>query len=112
MPSTTLAQASNLLLMSPEDNCLIARVDLKAGDMVSIDGYPVALPGNVRLGHKVARRDLQAGEKVLRYGAIIGSATVSIGIGAHIHTHNLESDYIPTYTLDQDGHHFIGSKAQ
>jgi len=110
MPSTTPAQASNLLLMSREDNCLIARVDLKAGDEVSIDGQPVALPGDVRLGHKVARRDLAPGEKVVRYGAIIGTATAPIAIGAHIHTHNLESDYIPTFTLEQDGNHFIGHK--
>ena len=111
MSSTTPAQAGSLLLMSREDNCLIARVDLKAGDVVAIDGCPVTLPGNVHLGHKVARRDLAPGEKVVRYGAIIGTATAPIAIGAHIHTHNLESDYIPTYTLDQDGHHFIGSKA-
>ena len=111
MSSTTPAQASSLLLMSREDNCLIARVDLKAGDVVSIDNQPVVLPGDVRLGHKVARRDLARGDKVLRYGAIIGTATAPVAIGAHIHTHNLESDYIPTYTLDQDGNHFIGSKA-
>ena len=111
MPSTTPAQVNGLLLMSREDNCLIARVDLKAGDIVSIDGQPVTLPGDVRLGHKVARRDLAPGDKVLRYGAIIGTATAPVAIGAHIHTHNLESDYIPTYTLEQDGNHFIGSKA-
>jgi altronate dehydratase small subunit len=112
MPSITPEQASSLLLMSPEDNCLIARVDLKAGDTVVIDGRTVTLPGDVRLGHKVARRALEVGEKILRYGAIIGTATAPIAAGAHIHTHNLASDYIPTYTLDQDGHHFIGSKAQ
>jgi hypothetical protein len=112
MPGTTPAQANGLLLMSPEDNCLIARVELKAGDTVSIDGHPVTLPGDVHLGHKVARRDLAQGDKVLRYGAIIGTATAPIAIGAHIHTHNLESDYIPTYTLGEDGHHFIGSKAE
>jgi altronate dehydratase small subunit len=112
MPSSTPAPASSLLLMSPEDNCLIARIELKAGTTVSIDGRPVALAENVHLGHKVARRDLQTGEKVLRYGAIIGTVTAPIAIGAHIHTHNLESDYIPTYTLGQDGHHFIGSKAK
>lgn len=111
MSSTTPAQAGSLLLMSREDNCLIARVDLKAGATVVIDGREVALPGDVRLGHKVARRDLAPGDKVLRYGAIIGTATVPIAIGAHIHTHNLESDYIPTFTLDEDGHHFIGNKA-
>jgi hypothetical protein len=111
MESTTPAQAGSLLLMSREDNCLIARVDLKAGDVAVIDGRAVTLPEDVRLGHKVARRILSPGDKVLRYGAIIGTATAPVAIGAHIHTHNLESDYIPTYTLEQDGHHFIGSKA-
>ena len=112
MSSSAPAQASSLLLMSPEDNCLIARHPLKAGDVVSIDGQTVTLTDNVNLGHKLARRNLQPGDKVLRYGAIIGSASASIPIGAHIHTHNLESDYIPTYTLGQDGHHFIGSTAK
>lgn len=112
MSSTTPAQANSLLLMSLDDNCLIARVDLKAGDTVTIDGQAVTLPAAVHLGHKLARRALAPGEKVLRYGAIIGSATAPIAIGEHIHTHNLESDYIPTYTLGEDGHHFIGSKAQ
>jgi hypothetical protein len=31
-----------------------------------------------------------------------------VAIGAHIHTHNLESDYIPTYTLAGEGQHYIG----
>ena len=107
MSSTTPAQAGSLLLMSREDNCLIARVDLKAGATVVIDGREIALPGDVRLGHKVARRELAPGDKVLRYGAIIGSVTQPIAAGEHIHTHNLASDYIPTYTLGQDGHHFL-----
>jgi hypothetical protein len=87
--------------MSPEDNCLIARHDLKAGDTAFVDGVPVALPGDVRLGHKVARRLVRAGEKVLRYGANIGTATADIPAGAHIHTHNLASDYLPTHTIGQ-----------
>ena len=112
MPSSTPAPVSGLLLMSPEDNCLIARLELKAGTVVSIDGQSITLAGDIPLGHKVARTNLQPGDKVLRYGAIIGTATGPIPIGAHIHTHNLESDYIPTYTLGQDGHHFIGSKTK
>jgi altronate dehydratase small subunit len=112
MPSSTPVPVSSLLLMSPKDNCLIARLELKAGATTSIDGQPVVLAEDVHLGHKVARRNLQAGDKVVRYGAIIGTATAPIAIGAHIHTHNLESDYIPTYTLGQDGHHFIGSQVK
>ena len=35
---TSTVPASSLLLMSPEDNCLIARLELKAGTRVTIDG--------------------------------------------------------------------------
>ena len=112
MSTHSPAQDSALLLMSPEDNCLIARLELKAGATVAIDGQAVTLAHDVHLGHKVARSDLRVGEQVLRYGAIIGVATAPIAIGAHIHTHNLESCYIPTYTLGEGGHHFIGSKAK
>jgi len=33
-------------------------------------------------------------------GSYIGTATADIGRGEHVHTHNLESDYLPTYTHD------------
>jgi hypothetical protein len=112
MPSPIPAPASQLLLMSPDDNCLIARIELAAGSTVSIDGQLLTLSQHIHLGHKVARRNLAPGDKILRYGAIIGTATAAIPIGAHVHTHNLESDYLPTYTLGHDGHHFIGSKTE
>lgn len=101
--------APKLLLMSPEDNCLIARMALAAGETVDIDGAPVALPEAVPLGYKVARVALAPGDKVLRYGALIGSVTAPVARGAILHTHNLASDYIPTYTLADDSHSFIGS---
>ena len=101
----------SLLLMSPDDNCLIARTALRRGDGVSIDGAAVTLAQDIQIGHKVARRALAVGDKVLRYGALIGSITAPVAIGEHIHTHNLESDYIPTFTLGQDGHHFLDKDA-
>jgi altronate dehydratase small subunit len=97
--------------MAPTDNCLIARANLAAGTEVLIDDQPVTLPQPIEIGHKLARCDLAPGDKVLRYGAVIGSVTAPIAIGAHIHTHNLESDYIQTFTLGQDGHHFLGKDA-
>jgi altronate dehydratase small subunit len=108
--STTLPpSASRLLLMSPEDNCLIARTALAAGEAVTIDGAEVIVPEDIPLGYKVARISLKPGDKVLRYGALIGSVTAAVAQGAMLHTHNLASDYIPTYTLGPDAHAFIGS---
>jgi altronate dehydratase small subunit len=95
-----------LILLSPQDNCLIAAARLEAGALVEIEGEPVTLATTIDLGHKVARRALQADEKVLRYGAVIGHVTHDVARGEHLHTHNLESDYLPTYTHDA-GHAFV-----
>jgi hypothetical protein len=109
-PVETPASAPRLLLMSPEDNCLIARTDLSAGEVVDIDGVAVTLAQAVPLGYKVARTELERGDKVLRYGALIGTVTAAVARGGLLHTHNLVSDYLPTYTLAADGQSFIGTQ--
>ena len=88
-----------VLLLAPQDNCVAVAASLAAGTQLVIDGVEVVIPGAIGIGHKLARRDIAPGEKILKYGAIIGSATQPIARGAHIHLHNLASDYIPTYTL-------------
>jgi hypothetical protein len=45
----------------------------------------------------VAARPIPAGAKVIKYGAVIGSATRDIAPGEVVHTHNLRSDYLPTF---------------
>ena len=95
-----------LILLSPEDNCLIAGARLEAGTQIEIEGALVTLTKTIELGHKVARRELAKDDKVLRYGAVIGHVTEAVAPGAHLHTHNLESDYLPTYTHDA-GHAFV-----
>ena len=95
-----------LILLSPEDNCLIAAARLPAGETLMIEGAPVTLATTVELAHKIARRALSKDDKVLRYGAIIGHVNVDVACGEHLHTHNLDSDYIPTYTHDA-GHAYV-----
>jgi altronate dehydratase small subunit len=86
-----------LLLLSEQDNVLVACASLKNGDVVSLDGEHVAVRADAPLGFKIARRDLAPGEKVLKYGAIIGSATSAIQRGDVVHLHNMKSDYLPTF---------------
>lgn len=95
----------SLLLLSPDDNCLVACQCLVAGTIVRVDGNPLTLAQDIPMGHKVARRRLKEGEIVLRYGAHIGSTLRDVEAGEHLHLHNLKSDYIPTYTLT-DGKRF------
>ena len=97
---------SRLILLSPEDNCVIVASDLAEGATVLLEGTPVTLARSVATGHKLARRALAVDDKVVRYGAVIGHATANVAKGEHLHTHNLVSDYIPTYTHD-DGRSFV-----
>jgi len=94
---------SRVILLAPQDNCVAVAATLAAGTRLLIDGTIVLIERDIGIGHKLARREIARGEKILKYGAIIGSATQPIARGAHIHLHNLVSDYLPTYTLPPAG---------
>jgi (2R)-sulfolactate sulfo-lyase subunit alpha len=101
-----------LLLLHPDDNILVARRDIAAGERVSIDGESVTMPAAIELGHKLARRALVPETRVFKYGAPIGSMKAAAARGEHVHLHNLRSDYLPSTSremgtrsnTDGDGH--------
>jgi (2R)-sulfolactate sulfo-lyase subunit alpha len=45
----------------------------------------------VPLGHKIALRDLEPGETILKYGHDIGKVVAAIGKGRHVHVHNIKT---------------------
>lgn len=47
--------------------------------------------GDIPAGHKIALRDIQAGEAVIKYGDPIGRAARDIAAGEHVHSHNLHT---------------------
>ncbi len=69
------------------DNVAIALSDLVRG--AQPEGLPHPTTGAVPRGHKIATEAIAAGQKVIRYGQIIGQATTDIAAGAHVHSHNL-----------------------
>lgn len=86
------------ILLHPDDNVLVLAEPIHAGQTIEIDGAALIAPGDVAVGHKIARRPLSIGEKVLKYGAPIGSMTAAAATGAHVHMHNMKSDYIASHT--------------
>ena len=93
-----------LLLLHPDDNILVARREIAAGERAELDGESFVIPAAVELGHKLARRAIAPDERVLKYGAPIGSMKTAVARGEHVHLHNLRSDYIPSTTRETDGH--------
>ena len=97
---------SGTLLLAPGDNIAIATSELPAGTQRDIAGHRVELKSAVEVGHKFAVHAISSGERIVKYGAPIGRATRDIEAGEYIHTHNMTSDYLPTYTLEE-GKQFI-----
>lgn len=99
-PAGVVSTDRRLLRLAPLDNVLVATVSLAAGERLRLEGREVVLAGALGLGHKLAARDIGAGEKIIKYGVAIGSAVQAIGAGEHVHTQNMKSDYLPTYTWE------------
>ena len=84
------------------DNVATVTSDVGVGKVVEVlspDGEVLIMPrmkGEVSFGHKIALKSLEKGDKVVKYGEVIGVASSSIGIGVWVHTHNVESATVPT----------------
>lgn len=91
-----------LMRIHPDDNVMVVKRTIEPGDVQIIGGTPVTFQRSIGLGHKIAATDIGKGTQVVKFGVPIGSATEDIPLGGHVHLHNLKSDYLPTYTLDNE----------
>ena len=88
----------HLLVHDPRDNVGVVVVEgLEAGAemlcVVTHDNSDFRLVARqaVPIGHKVALRDLKAGDTVIKYGQDIGRIVASVLEGEHVHVHNLKT---------------------
>ncbi|HLL29555.1 MAG TPA: altronate dehydratase family protein [Allosphingosinicella sp.] len=79
----------SLLLLHRRDDVAVALRDLEPGERLAAGTFEVDVRQPVPSGHKLALRDLAAGEKVSKFGWPIGAATTAIAAGEHVHSHNL-----------------------
>lgn len=93
------------ILLHPTDNVRVVRQDIHKGDQEAWKEQIIQFNQDIALGHKVAAKEIHPGEPIIKYGVPIGSATQNIKQGAHVHLHNMKSDYLPTYTLQKEFGH-------
>src|SRR5262245_39221622 len=79
----------DVLLLNPADNVCVAMRNLAAGTSIAAGGSATALAEPIRQAHKIAIREIAAGQPIVKYGQTIGFATQKIAPGQWVHTHNL-----------------------
>ncbi|MCB1706752.1 MAG: UxaA family hydrolase [Halioglobus sp.] len=86
-----------ILLLHPSDNVYVVCQSFTGRERIAAAEGEILIPGPVDVGHKVARRAIDDGEPVIKYGVPIGSATRALVAGEHVHLHNMRSDYIASH---------------
>lgn len=83
---------SNLIIISENDSVAVALKDLKAGETHKAGIKDIILINDIPFGHKVALKNIDENENIIKYGYPIGHAKCPIHEGEHIHTHNLKTN--------------------
>lgn len=74
------------------DNVGIVLEHVEPGDKVDFGGFSITARQAIDLPHKIALKEIAVGERVIKYGSVIGYATAPIACGEHVHIHNLDSE--------------------
>lgn len=80
------------LKINADDNVAVAIVDLKANEVIVVNGVNIQLKQDVPAGHKVALVDFAEGENVIKYGYPIGHAIKTIKQGEWINEENIKTN--------------------
>ena len=88
---------NRFVVMDARDWVATALVDLRAGEEADLFSPENAALGKITAaedipyGNKIALRDIETGQRVIKYGAEIGECTRKIGKGCLVHVHNVKS---------------------
>ena len=84
-----------IMVMKESDNVAVCLSDRKAGEVVEIgvrgETLRLTLLDDIPFAHKFSLTDIHTGEKVIKYGEVIGMASKPIKAGQWVHVHNVES---------------------
>lgn len=83
------------IVLDPADNVAVALRSIEAGEEILVEGAPLRAATAIPTGHKLARRPIGAGERVLKYSETIGIASDPIAAGEHVHVQNVRSARLP-----------------
>ena len=87
----------HFLTHGKDDNVAVAVVDIKKGkalkclNMSSQERFDVEATMDIPLGHKIALKDFNVDDTIIKYDNDIGRVVAPIKKGEHVHTHNVKT---------------------
>jgi len=92
-------------IINEKDNVAVAIEAIKSGETICANESTVTVLSDIPAGHKIAIRDIEKDKNIIKYGYPIGHAKEAIPAGAHVHSHNVQSnlgsllsyEYTPMY---------------
>ena len=78
------------ITLNEKDNVAVVPQSVKAGDTVLAADLALTAAEDIPVGHKVALRQICAGEMIVKYGTAIGEASCDIQSGQWVQTHNVK----------------------
>lgn len=85
----------NAILIEPADNMITVTQAAKAGDEITyvLDGRTMRIQAvtDIPIYHKTVVKDIQKGDKMIKYGHFVGYALQDIKKGEWAHCHNVDS---------------------
>lgn len=83
---------TNAILLDKNDNVATCTSEAVAGDTIKIlGGSEIICVEDIPIWHKVALKDIAKGEKIFKYGEIIGEASADIAAGGRVSHENIFS---------------------
>ena len=86
------------IILKAKDNVATLLNDVLVGDEVILLNENnencgiIEILNPIERGHKAATADIKKGESIIKYGHVIGTASMDIKKGENIHVHNIESN--------------------
>lgn len=80
------------ILLDKRDNVATCTSEAQKGDTIKIlSGEEIICVEDIPIWHKVALRPIAKGEKIFKYGEVIGEASIDIAKGAWVSHENIFS---------------------
>lgn len=87
----SISESKSLVVkMHPNDNALVALVDLTKGTTVTFEGENYILKDDIKAKHKFYTTDLKSGDEVMMYGVLVGKVQFDLEKGTLMTTENLK----------------------